>query len=508
MRELMQRKHNSIGQSSDNGLYNHKFVQDSKERGTHIDCTVVGEPSLKRRESTTSIVSTTSTSSLTSNASSSSSSWSEIPWKRQREDNLDYEVLRRLPPALRSAGPQDKCHLVAEMNLSAKLEVLKYRFLTHEMSNQSLYNPSSTNNSPFIPSFEIVQDLATSSRHSCDHARPRSTGWKLEKNTFPAQGTSSNFVTAPVTYPASFQPGTPRNSSLLTATDGSECAYTPIVLDNESPIPQGVFSHSPRSKPHQSNSPKMFPFADAKVYRHSDPTPPTNGNDRSCGRHLLVEHSFTSSVLQNIVPENATLRIRRVHSKSSDSLDSTQSGTIEDTHFGAVSHNLPSRPEFTKAVDRYLSALSSKKISKALITQQLYEDIIFNLKCEKNNRPGIGTPQFRFWCRKHFVLIIIPRLRIRERVETPGSVTTLPIGHQDDGDSDDVEVVAHDGQPVVTRETIYDILIKCHSLANHAGRDKTTALVKQNYSWVPKVLIGEFIKLCPICRSKKISGTA
>jgi hypothetical protein len=88
-------------------------------------------------------------------------------------------------------------------------------------------------------------------------------------------------------------------------------------------------------------------------------------------------------------------------------------------------------------------------------------------------------------------LKIIPRLRIREQAEIVGSTATLPIGNQDDGDSEDVEVVAHDGQPVVTKETIYDVLIKCHTLANHAGRDKTTALVKQNYvssKWIVSVL--------------------
>ncbi|CCO31722.1 hypothetical protein BN14_05771 [Rhizoctonia solani AG-1 IB] len=355
------------------------------------------------------------------------------------------------------------------------------------MSTQiSICDPYSTNNSSFASPSEIVQDLAVSScRDSYDHIRSRSTNRKFEENTFPAQGTSSNFVTAPVTYPTGFQPGRLRSSSLLAPTDGSERAYTPVIRDN-------ISNHSD-AEVHQSNTPKTLSFADAKFCPRYDQTLVTNGNDRSGGplmdRHLPADHWLTPT-LQNVVPENA-IHIREGRSRSPGSPGSTQRTTIEDIRFGTVSHNLPSRHEFTKAVDRYLSALSSKKISKALITQQLYEDIIFNLKCEKNNRPGIGTPQFRFWCRKHFVLKIIPRLRIREQAEIVGSTATLPIGNQDDGDSEDVEVVAHDGQPVVTKETIYDVLIKCHTLANHAGRDKTTALVKHNYvssKWIVSVL--------------------
>jgi hypothetical protein len=65
-----------------------------------------------------------------------------------------------------------------------------------------------------------------------------------------------------------------------------------------------------------------------------------------------------------------------------------------------ISHGgLPSRHEFAGAMDAYLAALSSKKLPKALITQVLYEEIAYTLKREKNNLPGIGTPQFRFWCR-------------------------------------------------------------------------------------------------------------
>ncbi|ELU41016.1 zf-H2C2 domain-containing protein [Rhizoctonia solani AG-1 IA] len=510
-RHTMQQRCDSVELCSDDEQYHCEFIQNRNESRVRIDHVAVSEPSLKRRESTTSIISAISISSLTSNSSSSGLSCSEIPWKRQREDSPEYEVLRRLPPALRtrSRGPQGKCHSVAEMSLSAKLEVLKHKFLTHEMSSHlSLCNSPSANNTLYtMQSSKTAQDLPNyPSQRSCDHARPRSTNRKLEKNTFPARGSSSNFVTAPVTYPAGSQVSNDRGDAWFLELIPliSKAWHTPefLLIDIYGRIRLRIYPDCPCS-------PELSQSTDAKVYCHSDHVSPAIGNDHSrrplIDRHLSVDHSFASSVLQDIVPEGDTFHIPGDHSRSSNSLDSVKSIAIEDTGFGIDSPDLPSRHEFTKAVDRYLSALSSKKISKALITQQLYEDIIFNLKCEKNNLPGIGTPQFRFWCRKHFILKTIPRLRMREQAETPGLMTILPIGNQDGGDSDNIEVVTHDGQPVVTRETIYDVLIKCHSLANHAGRDKTTALVKQNYSWVPKVLIGEFIKLCPICRSKKIS---
>ncbi|KDN48619.1 hypothetical protein RSAG8_02606, partial [Rhizoctonia solani AG-8 WAC10335] len=118
-------------------------------------------------------------------------------------------------------------------------------------------------------------------------------------------------------------------------------------------------------------------------------------------QHPDVDHSFTSSVLQKITLEDHTFH--RIYSKSASNQGPIHIVAAEDTPLAKETRanygGLPSRHEFTAAIDAYLSALSSKKLSKALITQQLYEDIIFNLRREKDSLPGIGTPQFRFWCR-------------------------------------------------------------------------------------------------------------
>lgn len=61
----------------------------------------------------------------------------------------------------------------------------------------------------------------------------------------------------------------------------------------------------------------------------------------------------------------------------------------------------------------------------------------------------------------------------------------------------------HDGLLVAVREQIYDLLCFCHGSTNHGGRDKTCALIRKHYTWVPKDLVAQFIKACPTCILKK-----
>jgi hypothetical protein len=66
---------------------------------------------------------------------------------------------------------------------------------------------------------------------------------------------------------------------------------------------------------------------------------------------------------------------------------------------------------------------------------------------------------------------------LKKQPENPHSVVALPTGNQEDStESESVEVVTHDGQPVVTKEKIYDALVQCHLLAKHTGRDKQQPL--------------------------------
>ncbi|KAI8369872.1 hypothetical protein EDC96DRAFT_563955 [Choanephora cucurbitarum] len=137
----------------------------------------------------------------------------------------------------------------------------------------------------------------------------------------------------------------------------------------------------------------------------------------------------------------------------------------------------PSLEAFDAVVNNYLQNLSSKKRDKALVDNHRYSLILQVLKDPRNT--AISTAQFRFWVKKMFCLSKTP---------------------------DHIEFVCHDNKPVATREDIYHILIAAHKEAHHGGRDKTSALVRKRYSWIPKELIARFVRHCPFCLSRR-NGT-
>ncbi|KAF9579377.1 hypothetical protein BGW38_004395 [Lunasporangiospora selenospora] len=103
----------------------------------------------------------------------------------------------------------------------------------------------------------------------------------------------------------------------------------------------------------------------------------------------------------------------------------------------------------------------------------MYQKILMVLIQPKNTQ--VSTAQFRFWAKKMFTL------------------STTPTYH----------VVCHSGKPVATKECLYDVLVYCHRKSSHGGRDKTSAEVRQHYSWVPKELIARFVKHCPLCHGRR-----
>ncbi|ORY96579.1 hypothetical protein BCR43DRAFT_547874 [Syncephalastrum racemosum] len=134
----------------------------------------------------------------------------------------------------------------------------------------------------------------------------------------------------------------------------------------------------------------------------------------------------------------------------------------------------PSDGEFESIVQNYLRNLSSKKRDKALVDRRRYSLIVRVLKDPRNT--AISTAQFRFWVKKMFQLVPL---------------------------RNGMDVVCHDSKPVAMREEIYSILVRAHKEANHGGRDKTSALVRRRYSWIPKELIARFVRHCPFCISRR-----
>ncbi|KAI7819022.1 hypothetical protein BC939DRAFT_400851, partial [Gamsiella multidivaricata] len=138
-----------------------------------------------------------------------------------------------------------------------------------------------------------------------------------------------------------------------------------------------------------------------------------------------------------------------------------------------LSRNFISEEEFSMLAEEYLLSLSPKKREKALLTNSMYQQILMVLLQPKNTQ--VSTAQFRFWAKKMFTL------------------STVETHH----------IVCHGGKPVATKECLYDVLIYCHRKSSHGGRDKTSAEIRQHYSWVPKELIARFVRQCPLCSSRR-----
>ncbi|KAG2356836.1 hypothetical protein BDR07DRAFT_1612866 [Suillus spraguei] len=73
----------------------------------------------------------------------------------------------------------------------------------------------------------------------------------------------------------------------------------------------------------------------------------------------------------------------------------------------------------------------------------------------------------------------------------------------EDDDSEVPVVILHENRPVAVQEQLYDLFCYCHEESNHGGRDKTCAIIRQHYSWVPKELTAQFVKACPTCTFKR-----
>jgi hypothetical protein len=107
----------------------------------------------------------------------------------------------------------------------------------------------------------------------------------------------------------------------------------------------------------------------------------------------------------------------------------------------------PTAAQFDEMVNDYIGSLSVKKQAKALLTQQMYDDILTVLLHPTETKTG--SAQFRFWAKKMFKLV------------------STQVAH----------IVIHENKPVAVKEQLYDVLVQCHGQANHGGRDKTAGQV-------------------------------
>ena len=143
---------------------------------------------------------------------------------------------------------------------------------------------------------------------------------------------------------------------------------------------------------------------------------------------------------------------------------------------------LPTLEQYRAIEEEYIHSLHPRKREKALLSQAMF-DMIWDVLHDPL-RSRVGSPQFRWWVRKMFVLS-------HEGAEgQPDTEETMA-------------VVLHENRPVALKEQIYDVLCYCHERSNHGGRDKTTMVIREHYSWIPKELVAQFVKVCPTCVYKK-----
>ncbi|KAI6118925.1 hypothetical protein EDD16DRAFT_1480654, partial [Pisolithus croceorrhizus] len=165
----------------------------------------------------------------------------------------------------------------------------------------------------------------------------------------------------------------------------------------------------------------------------------------------------------------------------------------------------PTYEQYKRIQAAYLANLAPRKRAKALITQAMFDQIWEVLWQPDVTR--IGTPQFRFWVRKMFRLVNVQGGGSRIGQAWRASHNNPENGTNSKGKARKSEdfppVVLHENRPVAIMEQMYEVLCYCHGSAQHGGRDKTCAVVREHYSWVPKELVAQFVKVCPTCLLKR-----
>jgi len=165
--------------------------------------------------------------------------------------------------------------------------------------------------------------------------------------------------------------------------------------------------------------------------------------------------------------------------------------TANDSTISNERPGFPTYAQYKQVETSYIQSLTPRRQGKALISQSLF-DRIWDVLHEPEVLVQGETAQFRFWARKMF------------KISSDHHVTLG--GVEPTSDDAPKEVLLHDNLLVAVQEQLYDLLCYCHGSTGHGGRDKTCALIRKHYTWVPKDLVASFIKTCPTCIMKKCGG--
>ena len=205
-------------------------------------------------------------------------------------------------------------------------------------------------------------------------------------------------------------------------------------------------------------------------------------------------------------------------------------GVIPTAHaFHASTLGMPSTAEYLRFLTRYLDEMTPNKREKALIDSKLLKRIKLILALHRKGFSGSGeassdsesappvpygtggswdTRAFRRWVRNTFVWRPATRTELERAIDfgllsPPESSLSGPgiPGHVPSaGLTRSMNLVFHEDRPVALRSRIYKIILRAHWIANHAGRDRTWAMVREVCSCIPKCLVYDFVAACPTCR--------
>uniref|UniRef100_A0A093XPK4 Nucleolar protein 4 n=1 Tax=Talaromyces marneffei PM1 TaxID=1077442 RepID=A0A093XPK4_TALMA len=207
-------------------------------------------------------------------------------------------------------------------------------------------------------------------------------------------------------------------------------------------------------------------------------TVPSLRHDQHLSQH---HHHYRQGGYSGYPVEMSSTRsasIRGIPEHEIESQDSINEQTMSSERINPPLEGFPQVEEFDRLMESYVNELSVKKQDKALINAQRAQQIRIVLTDPKDT--SVGSAQFRFWVKKMF------------KLEPADS--RLPTNRK---------WICHEGKPVAIREKLFKILTRAHQQCQHGGRDKTSAQVRQIYSWVPKELISRFVKICPTCQVRR-----
>ena len=205
-------------------------------------------------------------------------------------------------------------------------------------------------------------------------------------------------------------------------------------------------------------------------------------------------------------------------------------GMIPTVHaFHAPTLGMPSMAKYLRFLTRYLDEMSPNKRGKALIDSKLMGRIKLVLALQREGFSGSDetssdsdsvpptpygtggswdTQAFRRWVRNNFVYRLATHGELERAIDfgllsppeyslsgpgVPGHPPSTSFSHP-------MNLVFHKDRPVALRSRIYRIILRSHWIANHAGRDKTWATVREVCSYIPKCLVYDFVAACPTCR--------